>query len=789
MTYEDWIRQWTEDVAANAPPVPGAVLQPGLGVPAASVDELAAVAPRTEPPEIEMPAVDVAAERAAAEAAAQPKIGFPRPWSEDVDQVAQLAADQQIAASMVPPPPETSSATGAAVTPAPAQPGIGIPQATVDELAAAHDQATQEQQAQHEQDVDAQIAGSFRAPSLQQPSMPFEDAANARAQMTSFEAAQDDALHQQLANEEATTKRLELARRDREEADAALQARLEAQQRATAERAKINDEAKALANQKVGPKDWFAEGGLARGIFAMTAAVVGGLVAGRTGGANEGLAAIERGIDRWVAAKQADRAHQRALLDDRSRGLEQQVAQDAADAHENEVLRKAAYERSLQQIEIEQQNYDPEGTRARALDDVRRQLIAKMQADEVARHQALAKQYEDLAKEARENERLRLEQNKDRRADEAHRLAMATGKAKLAGLGAKKAEDVVQTPEYFAQRGLVAPPVPMSEKQYKAWQPQKKASQEIAANRAPSGMSKEERENLVPGVYNDAEGKVPFIATGRPEDVAKLRNQVAAAKLIVKRMDDALRTRTGWSSDTGNSDERNKLKAQWGNVKVDAKNLLDLGAITASDVPLIEGVVGTDDPSQWKDPQAGILEARRLVEDRINTLLEASGREPTAPRWHTEPPSTKKPEETKDDLIFKRAQDEAVGSLRSFSADMIDKRPLGEEASEEEVHDAFTRANPSPVGDVAITPALVAKRGRGIPPGIKAAIERWGAEARNGDEKARAYLSSLTTTGGNAEVKAAAQAELMAALAPREPEPVEPTIARDTLSVPPKGKR
>jgi hypothetical protein len=757
----DWWQSLADDPVADALAIASA-----QGVPAPG--------PITTPlpPEIEMPAEN-----------ARPTIGFPRPVESaeiemaGTDFAAERAATQAQQASMPSAPPMLGQS----------QPGLSVPISVVDSLPPMPD---------HEQFVDARVAGSERlsddplrmptpeeavaarvdgSEALSDPRDAYETRLDAEtdrlASQDPFQAAQERLDISEAARQRSAAAELKAATAEAEDAMSAQRALVEARQRTTHERRQIDAEAKDLANQKIGAGDWYEEGGIGRTVSAMLLGFAGGLVQHLNGGRNIGLEAVNRSIDQFIAARQQDRAHQREMLGERRRSLGEEQAEADKDYHNAQVIRKAAYERAIRQIEVEQQNYDPEGTQAVARDDLRRRLIAQAAANEEAGALAREKQWTDRLKLTFDVEKNQRERDEARRKQAEHDLKLQGMRAKLGGGPAKvKPEDIVFPPEYYTQRGLVAPPVPMSEKQHKAWLPQKKASQEISANE--SGMSKEERENSIPGIKNP-DGST-FVAVGRPEDISKARDQISAAKLIIRRMDEALRTRTGWSSDAGNSDERKRLQAQWGNVKVDAKNLLDLGAITASDVPLIEGVVGTDDPSSWKDPEAGIIEARRLIEDRIDTKLR--GLNYQGERWGIQTPSLKKPEKSSDDLAFERAQDPEVGSLTSYGRDMQDERDPSKRASFDDVKATY-------------------KSGTGIPPGIQSTIDKWGAAARSGDEAeqklARERLISLVNTGGNDAVKAAARTALENAnLASDEVAAPQQSVARETAPPPPrKGKR
>jgi len=105
-------------------------------------------------------------------------------------------------------------------------------------------------------------------------------------------------------------------------------------------------------------------------------------------------------------------------------------------------------------------------------------------------------------------------------------------------------------------------------------------------------------------------------------------------------MDEARRLRTGWTSDTANSEEWQQLKANWASATGVAKDLLGLGALSGPDMELVGKFLGTADPTQWKDPDAGIKKARENVLNIANDKLRAYGFDGTY-----SPPDLGKPKE------------------------------------------------------------------------------------------------------------------------------------------------
>ncbi len=706
---------WDDTPWAAMGTAPGP-LQPGLGIPQAAM-------PAPPSDEIEMPVDDL-----------RPNIGFPRVPEADPGYI-EMPVDDLRASAPPELPPMPDAISGGDATPVAPGGEVAFPDPTGTQL------------------TDEQRAAQFAAMSPEDRILTERSWLQQRDQETERRLAPDRlADEQQRVQNEAGIRKLRDQHRAR--------------------MIEIDEQGQKLAAMQVDPEKWWNDRSTGQKIAGFLAAIVGGLVQGRVGGPNSGLAMIENAIERDIDAQKANMAHQRAELQRRGASLEQLAAFDEKQHADAEQFRVAAWTRVQNDVARDMQQWDPRGKTAIENGRIYADMNAKRQEAARAAADAGFKRGLDL---------LKAQNDAAKTAAEIAKLEAETAKLRgAAGGGGTKPENVVYAPEYYAQRGLVPPDVPMSEKQYRAWQGLKKGSQDITANQSATGLSKEERENMVPGVFM-ADGKTPFVAIGRPEDVSKLRNQVAAARRMISRMDDALRTRTGWSSDVGNSDERKKLQVQWGNVKNDAKELFDLGAITASDVPLIEGSIGTDDPSSWKDPTAGILEARRLLAERVNSKLHAAGWDESL-RFEQSAPSTKRPEKSADDRALEKLQNRDVGSYTTYIRDTEDDvRPDQREKRTRDQKETGYQES------------------AGIPPGLRKQIDAWGVAARaSGPDgkptpsaaKARAYLTNLTDTGGNDAVRAAAAQALTEANTPTVEQ--QPSFsaqgARDSIAEPPKKK-
>lgn len=577
----------------------------------AQAAEAPPLVPVDDPNEIQMPPQD-----------ARVQMGFPVDPGPRLDQDAAAAGVGEIEMPAEDARPGASSPPSA--PPMGLQPGLGVPQGAFDAGAA--------QVAPLE--VDAISGGDWRANvptapggnEYQQPGPSgVELTPEQRAQMFRRSSPEDQArqlqawTEQRDARERELRDRADLEQRQREVENHAAIQRSIGEARAATE--KLNADAAKLAEQEL-DTSWKA--GPGKRIAGIILGIVGGLVQSRQGGANQGLAIIDADLANQIEARKLKMANQRAELQRRGASIQQLLAFDMQQHEETVRYGIATYERAKSDIASQMQQYDPRGKTAlqlgqtyAAIDQARAKALQEYEAN-------YQKQWVKMYELDQEDRKIRVSEGE---------LALKQAKAAGAGGAAKpKEDDVVYTPEQWAAMGVQGVAQPMSLKQLKKIQPLVKGGQDIVAGQS-QGLSKEELERSVPGL-KQPDGK-PFVAVGTPEAIEKLRKQKAATESAIDLMDQALITRTGWSSDIGNSQERAQLRAIWGQAVMEVKDLFDLGAITKSDEGLIEGVLGTDDPSSWKDPTDSIKKARELLINRLNKNLKGHGY--NGPRFDVRP--------------------------------------------------------------------------------------------------------------------------------------------------------
>src|SRR6188474_1112604 len=232
----------------------------------------------------------------------------------------------------------------------------------------------------------------------------------------------------------------------------------------------------------------------------------------------------------------------------------------------------------------------------------------------------------------------------------------------------------------------------------------------------------------VPGVTHD--DGTPFVATGSAEGIDKVRNKVAAAKTIVGLLDQARDVRTGYSNNNvASREEWQRLKQLWGAAKAKGKDALGLGALSESDFKLLDEYLGADDPTTYRDPTAGILQARQTVLRDVNDTLGAYNRDGTKFKIDDLDPNPPGPPKPTDESLK-----EALGPGADIQPQRLGGRVAG-------LVQGGTGENVSPIAS-----------------SVKQNLDTWGAMLSGGDEaqakKAADYLGQISKTAQVDAVKA-----------------------------------
>jgi hypothetical protein len=505
----------------------------------------------------------------------------------------------------LPPPVEAAAPPPMPWEPAPMQPGLGIPAPLVEQTVRPEIQLT-------EDDRKASLAS--------QSDVEFAQ--------SDVEFAQTQAEANEARRQMAAAGQLEAAKAAAVKADEDLRVYENARDRARQSRADVEAEAAAMSDDP--EADWFKDGGVGRTIFSMIAAVVGGMAQKYTGGRNVGVDMIDTSISRYINERRQNIAGKRQNV--------AQMEQDAeADFRHDTAVRLAAYENAIRLLDAEVQNYDPKGTSAIALEATKREVLArqaKAVADfeerEIKRLEAAGKTQLEIAKHLETVRKNQLDAENDKiraRADSA-RAAADMLRAKT---DAKKAENETQllSPAYFAATypNNPKPPHEMTAKQYADFLEQTAkgpAAQKagLDAVKAQEDIAKAQRENKA-GDLVDIDGEpLNFRDSAAASKVATKR---AATDNVTRLLDQiqAARARYGWSSDLIKSDEWRAMKSDFASLAVEGKTLAELGVLAGPDMGLLHEMFGTTDPTEVRDPTAGLKQARANAVNSLNATIVA----------------------------------------------------------------------------------------------------------------------------------------------------------------------
>jgi len=324
------------------------------------------------------------------------------------------------------------------------------------------------------------------------------------------------------------------------------------------------------------------------------------------------------------------------VLQQRRSALGELMARTNDQYQSDEVMRLAALKYADEQLAQAQLNFAPDGTRGLNLAAMRAGLNAQIAANKETRDQKLLENGIKVQNAAREQQI----------ADETRRHNRASEGVEWAKLDLQKdAKGPTYTPEQWAviHPDNPVPPLPMNEKDYTSFLGARKAGNEIS-NASP------ETQRGIPGVtVKDPKtgGERTFVATsGDATEIGKVRTKVAASSTIVHLLDSALRIRDGYSNNNlADRKQWQQLQQIWGAAKAKGKDSLGLGALSGDDYKLLDAYLGSPDPTSFRDPTAGIEQARRTVMLDVNDSLHSVG----LPKEDSfDLPNTSKPVKPKD---------------------------------------------------------------------------------------------------------------------------------------------
>lgn len=602
------------------------------------------------------------------------------------------------------------------------------------------------------------------------PVLPPEYVSDQEAGLAYAMSSPEQQLNQQLDLEQRRSdmqrqRMAEASKADAEEAERDERDWRTSREAARREIEQVDIEAKAEAAREIDINRGWNDASTGTKIAGIFSALAGGLVAHKYGGRNSGLEMIDKLIDRDIDAQKFNKLQRTNDLTRRGASARDRLQMAGDDFREETRLRLTAYDRVLGQIASDAQNFDPRGTQAIRYGQAYQDLAAKRAQMAADAQKRIADQYKEQLDFA--GKELDL-QKKQADLAKAQRAAMGGGP----GTGAKLSPD-----QWAAQYGEAGrPPRPMDDKEFKQWLANR--GKLASATSAEAEAEKKRRENsdewiageLGAGDLTNEDGSpVLFRTSESAARIAKKRGAVENAVRLIDQLS-AARAKYGWSSDLFKSDEWQGAQADMGALIIESKNDAELGALSGPDMGLIEKMLGTTDPTSVIDPTPGLKRYRQNSINSLNGVIRAEARPGSTPkRYDIKAPNYEKPTESEEDRVLARAQAETVGSFTTFVGDQKNVDPSKRKKLSRGEEDAAYKAS------------------GGIPPTLRAQIDRWESDARSGDEaassKARAYLLKLTETGGSPEVRAAAETALTAAnMADAEDGPRTSTV-RDGVDI------
>lgn len=149
-----------------------------------------------------------------------------------------------------------------------------------------------------------------------------------------------------------------------------------------------------------------------------------------------------------------------------------------------------------------------------------------------------------------------------------------------------------------------------------------KAEADAAAATLAGSTGERERLYGIPGTKTKS-GAVPL--AGTTDEARDLRNGKASLDTATRLIDEmiALRKRDGWSSDLVKSDEWRQIQVNFNDLKLSRKDIDKLGVLAGPDMDLIEGALGTSDPTEVRDPLAGLEKSRANMVNKYNASLRS----------------------------------------------------------------------------------------------------------------------------------------------------------------------
>jgi len=446
------------------------------------------------------------------------------------------------------------------------------------------------------------------------------------------------------------------SRAERERAAAREQRSAETWKRAEA-RAEENDaEAKKLANERIDPDHWWSSRSTGQKIAGFIAAIVGGLVQGRTGSPrNSGLDMINQEIDRDIDAQKANLANRRDNLGIQ-RGLVADLYARTGDLERSaEIAGIAARQRAMADLEHQLGSYDRNGKTAHIIVNA---LQAGRSEAQVARDRRTAADHKIQMDKAD----LLLKEAKQAEDERNNRAQNRTANYGIASTNKREANRLVFDEKKLAADGL---------------KDERAATHAADAEVLKLGMGGSVR------LKRDANNQPIIGVDGRPEVVRgnlvnadgqpwKARNEAVADDLAKKQAvaadlidyyDEiiAIRDRSGGESAIMNSDDRQRLDVLEDLILKRSKEGTS-GMSSNDDMAVLRGAAGAKDVASFRAKGAGLEKGREKVVATLNNEMRHRGNYTGEPMTF-ENKYQAAPKNTKEDVRIKELQKKPAVSI------------------------------------------------------------------------------------------------------------------------------
>lgn len=509
-------------------------------------------------------------------------------------------------------------------------------------------------------------------------------------------------------------------------------------------------EAKAIANTKI-------DRGVDHPILAAISVALGGIGSAMKGeSGNPALDMLLKQIDRKVQGQMADLDSRRAGLAIQREGINDQRSVNRDKLAEYDVRRDAAIQQAQRKIE-------EIGTRSGS-------DLVKARAQQV--NAGLEGERAKTAGTYAEREQQRIERDRNFNAEQKrHQQNLGLGYAQLDMSREKlQAEREIEAAKLAAKGQTDRAKLVL----------ERGMGGEVKPVLGPDGkpvLDENGQPKVEVGLMTDKKGNV-WIPNGNETTITTLQKQHTATLQLVGTLDQIRKLGPEWLLDTRNSDKLQQLKQLMANATLQAIAAKELGVPTGRDIEFAQGMIGTNDPTRWKDSIAGIEEGRKsLVRDHAVRLRTANYDKDWSPPDLGNKGSTEAPGDS-DLKSMQRAPNDSDWSAALGGPPKSNKRTYKGE----------------PVGDAANpkAKAWVAEHGEILPRQIDA-IDQHAAALKSDNmdarKKAGAWLEQVAKTGGTKAIRAyASQAFTNAVPAyigeSAQPEPVagsSRSVARETV--------